>query len=139
MGAEKMWQKLHHVYPPEIIQASMLSRLQKKPLEHNDCFCVASALQQRVSRPPADNIPSLQNYFQINCQSVIPMLLRCIGTILGQFAICLNVILRTWDMFLHNGLTQLHVSFMTRSAAFFSSNASVTSRLQFFLIRKQSS
>ena len=32
-----------------------------------------------------DNIPSWQNYFQTNCQSVIPMLLKGIGTMLGQF------------------------------------------------------
>ena len=36
MVAEKMQQKSHHVYPPEIIQTGLLSRLQKKSLEHND-------------------------------------------------------------------------------------------------------
>ena len=30
----------------------------------------------RVKKPPADNTPSSQNYFQTNCQSVIPMFLK---------------------------------------------------------------
>ena len=32
-----------------------------------------------------DNIPSLQKYFQTDCPNVIPMLLKSIGTTLGQF------------------------------------------------------
>ena len=36
MEAEKMWYK-SHVCPPEITQTNLLIRLQKKPLEHNDC------------------------------------------------------------------------------------------------------
>ena len=85
MTAEKIWQKSHCVYPPEIIQTSMLGRLQKKSLEHNDCLYVTFILQERVRKPPTDNIPSPQNYFQTNCQSIIPMLLKSIGTTLGQF------------------------------------------------------
>ena len=41
-------------------------------------------------------------------------------------------------MFLHTGLTQLHIFFMTRSTVFFSSTVFVISRLVFFLIRRQS-
>ena len=62
-----------------------MDRLQKEALEHNDCLYVASLLQLRVRKPPTDNIPSLQNYFQTDCQSVIPMLLKSIGATLGQF------------------------------------------------------
>ena len=61
----------------------MLGRLQKKSLEH-DCLYVASASQRRVKKPPMDNIPCPQNYFQLTCQSVIPMLLKSIGTTLRQ-------------------------------------------------------
>ena len=48
---------------------------------------VAFTLQWRVRKPSPKNIPSLQNYFQTNCQSVILMLLKSTGkTIeLGQF------------------------------------------------------
>ena len=70
----------HIVYLPEIIQTSLLGRLEKKSLEHNDCLYVAYLSQQRVRKPPMDNIPSPQNYFQTNCRSVIPVLLKSIGT-----------------------------------------------------------
>ena len=65
--------------------SSMDSHLQKEALEQNDCLYVASLSQLRVRKTPTDNIPSLQNYFQTNCQSVIPMLLKSIGATLGQF------------------------------------------------------
>ena len=32
-----------------------------------------------------NNVPSLENYFQTNCQNIIPMLLKSIGRTLGQF------------------------------------------------------
>ena len=62
----------------------MLGRPQKK-LEHNDFLYVAFTSQRRVRKAPTNNIPSPQNYFQANCQSVIPMVLKSIGTTLGQF------------------------------------------------------
>ena len=67
MAAEKMWSKLHCVYPPEIMQTTLLGRLQKKSLQHNDCLYVASLLGQVVRKPPMDKIPSPQNYFQTKC------------------------------------------------------------------------
>ena len=42
MAAEKMQQKPHRVYPPEIIQTNSLGRLQKKLLKYNDCLYAAS-------------------------------------------------------------------------------------------------
>ena len=48
--------------------------------------------------------------------------------------ICLNIILKTWDMFLHTGLTDFRMFFMTRSITYFSSNVFVIFRLIFFLI-----
>ena len=42
--------------------------------------------------------------------------------------ICLNIILRTCDMFLHNGLPELHIVFMTRTATFFRSTVFTISR-----------
>ena len=65
MAAEKMWSKLHSVYPPEIMQTTLLGRLQKKSLQH-DCLYVASLSEQVVRKPPMDKIPSPQNYFQTN-------------------------------------------------------------------------
>ena len=50
--------------------------------------------------------------------------------------ICLNIIVQTWDMFSHTGLTELHIFFLTRSTTFFSSNVFVISMLVFFLIRR---
>ena len=41
MATEKIRQKSHRVYPPEIMQTSLVVRLQKKSLEHNDCLQVA--------------------------------------------------------------------------------------------------
>ena len=32
--------------------------------------------------------------------------------------VCLNIILQTWDMFLHTRLTEFHIFFITRSATF---------------------
>ena len=100
---QQMRQKSHPAYPPEIIQTSSLSKMQKKSLEHNDCLHVVSVSQQRVRKPPTDNIPSPQNYFQTNCQQW-----NNTGTI------CLNVTLQTWDMFLHTGLIKLHIFFVIR-------------------------
>ena len=84
MVAEKMWQKSHCVYPLEIIQINLLGRLQKNSLEHNDCLYAASVSEWSVRKPPTDDAPSLQNYFRINCQSVIPMLLKSIEATLEQ-------------------------------------------------------
>ena len=77
--------KVHCVYPPEIIQTSTLGRFQKKSLDIVTVLYVVYVLQLRVRKPPTDNIPSWQNYLQINCQSVITVLLKSIGTTLGQF------------------------------------------------------
>ena len=118
------------------MQTSSMGMLQKKSLEHNDCLYVAaSILQQRVRKSPTDNISSPQNYFQTNYRSVIPsnaFKKHRNNTVI----ICLNIILQTWDMFLHNGLTELHMFFMTRSTTFFSSTVFVISRLLFFLKRR---
>ena len=48
--------------------------------------------------------------------------------------ICLKVIFRTCDIFLHTGLTELHIFFVTRSTTFFSSTVFVISRLVFCLM-----
>ena len=63
--------KSHRVYPPKIIQTSLLGRLHKKSYEHNDYVYVAYVQQRRVRKPPTDNISSPQNYFQTNYRSVI--------------------------------------------------------------------
>ena len=76
------------VYPLEIIQTSMGRGCREKSfhwMEHNDCFHVASGSQQRVREPQTDNISSLQNCFQRNSQSVIPVYFKQIGKTLGQF------------------------------------------------------
>ena len=73
----------NRVYPPELMQTSLLGRLLKKSLERNDC---RPQRQRRVRKHPMDNIPSPQNYFRKNCRSVIPVLLKSIGTTPGQFA-----------------------------------------------------
>ena len=66
MAAEKMLQKSHRVYLPEIIQTSWLGRLQKKSWERNDCLYVVSVSELRVKKPSTENVPSLQNYLQTN-------------------------------------------------------------------------
>ena len=53
--------------------------------------------------------------------------------------ICLNIILRTWNMFLHTRLTELQILFAIRSTVFSTSIVFEISRLVFFLIRRQSS
>ena len=83
--AKKMWQKSHCVYPHKIIQTSSLGRQQKNSMEHNDCLYVVSILQWRIRKTPTDNIIILQNYFQTNCQIITPMLIKSIGTTLGQY------------------------------------------------------
>ena len=44
-----------------------MGRLQKKSLEHNDYLYAVPVLEWSVKKPPKDNDPSLQNYFQRNC------------------------------------------------------------------------
>ena len=61
------------------------------------------------------------------------MLLKNIRKILEQL-----VFVNLGHVF-HTGLTELHMFFMTKRAAFFSSTILVISRLVFFLIRSQSS
>ena len=70
MVAEKMWYKSHVVYP-EIIQTILLGKLQIKSLEYNDCLYAVSMLKWSIKKPPMDHAPSLQNYFQTNCRSVM--------------------------------------------------------------------
>ena len=84
-AAEKMWQKSHCVYPHEIIQTSSLGRQQENSMEHNDCLYVVSILKWRIRKTPTDNIIILQNQFQTNCQIITPMLIKSIGTTLGQY------------------------------------------------------
>ena len=76
MAAEKMWQKSYCVYPPDIIQTSLLDRLQKKSFEQNDCFYVASVLQWRVGKLPMDNFPSLL-VCKITFKQIVRMLFQC--------------------------------------------------------------
>ena len=64
-----------------------------------------------------DNAPSPQNYFQTNCQCYSDAFKKHWN---NTGTICLNIILQTWDMFLHTGLTELHIFFLTRSTTFFS-------------------
>ena len=53
---------------------------------------------------PNVNLHIPQNYFQINCLSVIPLLLKKHGN--NTKTTCLNIILQTWDMLLHTRLTE---------------------------------
>ena len=68
--------EITNVYLSEIIETSSLGRLQKKSLEHNDCLYVTSISERGVRKPPKENVPSSENYFQTNCRSVILMCLK---------------------------------------------------------------
>ena len=59
--------------PPKIMQTSLLGRLQKTLLEHNDFWYEMSVSEGRVRKPPTDNAPSPQNYFQ----QIVKMLSQC--------------------------------------------------------------
>ena len=78
MMAEKIWQKSHHIYLPEITKTCFLGRPQKKLLEHNGCLQIAPTLEQRVTEPEMENVPSLENYFPRNCRSFTPMLSKAL-------------------------------------------------------------
>ena len=52
-------------------------------------------------------------------------------------AVCLNRILQPWDMFLHTGLTELCMFFMTRSTIFLSSTVFIIFRLVGILSNKE--
>ena len=73
------------VYPHKVIKTSSLGRQQKNSVEHSDCLYVVSVLQQRIRKTSMDNIIILKNYFQTNCQIITPMLIKSIGTTLGQY------------------------------------------------------
>ena len=135
MATKKMQQKIHRVYSPEIIRTSSPGRLQKRSLEHNDCLLVCSV---RIATDSQDSpngqylqFPKLvSNKLSKSYSNAFKKHQNDTGTI------CLNI---NWDMFLPNGLAELHMFFMTRSTTFFSSTIFVISRLLFFLIRRQSS
>ena len=98
MAAEKTQQKIHRVYPPEIIQTSSPGRLQKRPLEHNDCLLICSV---RIARESQDS-PNGQ-YLQFP-QLLSNKLSNCYSNAFKKHqndtgTICLKIILRTWDMF----------------------------------------
>ena len=74
------------VYPPEIIQSTSLGRLWKNHWNTVTAYMYRNKESENLQCTMSpDNVPSLRNYFQTNCQSVIPMLLKSIGTTLGQF------------------------------------------------------
>ena len=81
---QKRCGKWYHVYPPEIIQSTLLGRLRKN---HWKTMTACMYIERRVRKLPTDNAPSPQNYFQTNCRSFIPMLLKRIRTTLGQFVL----------------------------------------------------
>ena len=113
--------KSHRVYPPKIIQTSLLGRLHKKSYEHNDYVYVVYVQNGESGNP------------QRTIYLVHKITFKQITEVLHNTdTICLNIILRSWDMFLHDVLTELHIFFMTRSTRFFSSTAFVICRLLFF-------
>ena len=73
--------KSHCVYPHKLIQTSSLGRQQKNSMEQNGCLYVV----WRIRKTPTDNITILQKYLQANYQIVTPMLIKSIGTTLGQY------------------------------------------------------
>ena len=99
MVAEKMRQKSHLVYPPEIIQINSLGMLQKKSLEHNDCLYAASILEGRVRKPPNGQCSysaklitnKLSKYHSNGFKKYLK----------NTEIICLNIILQTRDVFAH--------------------------------------
>ena len=80
-AAGKMWQKSHCVYPHKIIQTRSLG------IQWNT---VTVCMQYpycngELEKNPTGNIIILQNYSQTNCQIITPMLVKSIGTTLGQY------------------------------------------------------
>ena len=116
------------------MQTNLLGRLPKKSLRHSSCLYVACVPEQRVRKPQKENVPSLQNYFQRNCWSVIPMLLKSVGTTLAQ---------SNWTKFCRLGTcfcTLGYLSFIFSwplETGFFSSTVFIISMLVFFLIMRQ--
>ena len=90
LKVNKSWQlkrcgRNHIVYILiKIIQTSSLGRQQKNIMEHSDCLCVASKLQWGIRKTPTGTIIILQNYFQINSQIITQLLIKSMGTTLGQ-------------------------------------------------------
>ena len=74
--------KSHCVYPHNLIQTSSLGRQQKNSMEQNGCLYVV----WRIRKTPTDNITILQSYLQANCHIITPVLIKSIGTTLGQYA-----------------------------------------------------
>lgn len=130
--------KISHVFTKkkhEIIQNNSLGWLQKKSSEYIDCLYVTFVSQWRIGKSTTDSILGPQNYFQIVEVFVIVMLLKRIGAYAEK--ICLNIILRSSEMFLHTGLTEVHIFYLSRSTTFFSSFFCVIFMLVLFLIRMQ--
>ena len=125
MAVDEMQQKSHCVSPPETTQTCSLGRRQKKSVEHNDCLYVASLLLKSHKTPNGQCLQS--------AKLLSNKLVKCYSNAFKRHwnntgTICLNIILQTWDLFLHTGLTEHYIFFMTRSTTFFSSTVFVISR-----------
>ena len=109
------------------MQISLLGRLQNKSLDHYDCLFVAS-----ISQQSGNSLRAISLVHKITFKQIVGALFQSPWNFL-------NIILWTWDKFLHTSVTELHILFMTRSKTFFSSTVFATSWLVFLLIRRQSS
>ena len=87
MAAEKMWWKSQSVYPPEMIQTSLLGRLQKKSLEHNEACMWHLHWNGVPGNPPQKMLMCYSNAFKRRWRNIEK--------------ICLDIILLTLDMILH--------------------------------------
>ena len=74
-------------------------------MEHSDCLYAVSIMEQSFRKPPVENAPSQQMYFQTNCQSVFPMLVKSIEATLFEHD------------FADLGYV-LHIFFVTKSTTF---------------------
>ena len=123
MAAENMRQKLQRVYPLEIVQTNSLGRLQKKSSGHNDCLYLEFYCNGESDNPQQ----KISLVRKITFKQIVEVLFQCIKTLEQRWSKQFERNLRTWKTFLHTGLTKLHVFFMNRSTAIFSSTVLVIS------------
>ena len=116
------------------MRTGLLVRLQKKSLEQRNCLYEVCISKWSVWKPPKENVPIPENYFQTKCYSIVFE-----KHWNNTRAFCLNLILQTWNMVLHTRFTELHILFTIRCTVFLSSTVFLISGLVFFLIRRRSS
>ena len=98
-----MWQKLHCVF-------TLCSYICNYII--TNCIVQYPYCNGKLEKPQRTISLCCKTTFQTNCQITTPMLIKSIGTTLGQYVFECN--LATWDIIQYTGFTAFHMFFLTQ-------------------------